>query len=79
MIGAFVALSFADLWNMVEQPLVFLPTRTVLHPLSVAFRELSAHGGSIFAGAALYLIPALLMYLLFQNHIVSGLQLSELK
>lgn len=80
MIGAFIALSFADLWNMVEQPLVFLPTQTVLRPLSVAFQELSTQGsGSIFAGAALYLLPALMMYLLFQNDIVSGLQLSELK
>lgn len=80
MIGAFIALSFADLWNMVEQPLVFLPTKTVLHPLSVAFQEQSTQGSSsIFAGAALYLLPALMMYLLFQNDIVSGLQLSELK
>ncbi len=39
IIGAAVALSFADCWNMVEQPLVFLPMREDLHPLSVAFRH----------------------------------------
>lgn len=78
MIGAFVALSFADCWNMVEQPLVFLPSKIQLHPLSVAFNQLGTAGSS-FAGAALYLLPALMIYLFFQQDIVTGIQLSELK
>ena len=41
ILGAALALSFADCWNMVEQPLVFLPTQTSLYPLSVAFNQLS--------------------------------------
>lgn len=78
MIGAFVALSFADCWNMVEQPLVFLPSVIQLHPLSVVFNQLG-NSGSSFAGAALYLLPALMVYLFFQEDIVNGIQLSELK
>lgn len=80
MIGAAVALSFADCWNMVEQPLVFLPMRKDLHPLSVAFNQLSQESTGIeFAGATLYILPALLIYLFFQNDIMTGIQLSEMK
>ena len=80
MIGAAIALSFADCWNMVEQPLVFLSTNTDLYPLSVAFNQLSQQStGSEFAGAALFLAPALLIYFFFQEDIMTGIQLSELK
>ena len=80
MLGAFLALSFADCWNMIEQPMVFLPTNQQLQPLSVVFRDLSeGQLGSCFAGAALYLVPALMVYLFFQEGIISGIQLSGLK
>lgn len=80
IIGAAVALSFADCWNMVEQPLVFLPSRNDLYPLSVVFNQLSQESTGVeFAGAALYLLPALLIYLYFQNDIMTGIQLSEMK
>lgn len=80
IIGAAVALSFADCWNMVEQPLVFLPNRSDLYPLSVAFNQLSQKSMGIeFAGATLYLLPALLIYLFFQKDIMTGIQLSEMK
>lgn len=80
IIGAAVALSFADCWNMVEQPLVFLPMREDLHPLSVAFNQLSQESTGIeFAGATLYILPALMIYLFFQKDIMTGIQLSEMK
>lgn len=80
IIGAALALSFADCWNMVEQPLVFLTSNTNLYPLSVAFNQLSQEStGSEFAGAALFLAPALLIYFFFQEDIMTGIQLSELK
>lgn len=80
ILGAGAALSFADCWNMVEQPLVFLPGKSQLHPLSVAFNQLSRESaGMEFAGAALYLLPALFVYLFFQRDIMTGLQLSGLK
>lgn len=80
IIGAAVALSFADCWNMVEQPLAFLPMREDLHPLSVAFNQLSQESTGIeFAGATLYILPALMIYLFFQKDIMTGIQLSEMK
>ena len=80
IIGAAVALSFADCWNMVEQPLVFLPMRDDLHPLSVAFNQLSQESTGIeFAGATLYILPALMIYMFFQKDIMTGIQLSEMK
>lgn len=80
ILGAAVALSFADCWNMVEQPLVFLAKVPHLQPLSVMFNQLSTEGANVaFAGAALYILPALLIYFYFQEDILLGIQLSELK
>lgn len=80
VIGAAVALSFAEVWNMVEQPLVFLSHREDLQPLSTVFNRLiSTPSGMEFAGAALYMLPALFVYLFFLKDIVSGIQLADLK
>lgn len=80
ILGAAVALSFADCWNMVEQPLVYLATNVSAQPLSVMFNQLSTEGADVaFAGAALYILPALLIYFYFQEDILLGVQLSELK
>ena len=80
VIGASVALSFADIWNMVEQPMTFLTTRDDLQPLSTVFNKLIAMPTGIeFAGAVLYMLPALFVYLFFLEDIVTGIQLTELK
>lgn len=80
ILGAAVALSFADCWNLVEQPLVYLAERADLQPLSVTFNQISESGKEVaFAGAALYILPALFIYLYFQEDILLGIQLSELK
>ncbi len=80
VLGAALALSFADLWNMVEQPLLYLASRQDLMPLSTMFNQLSESNAEIaFAGAALYILPAILVYLYFQKDIEAGIQLSELK
>ena len=80
VIGAAVALSFADNWNLVEQPMTYLSQRTDLQPLSVMFNQLvSTPSGIEFAGATLYILPALFVYLFFQEDILSGVQLTELK
>jgi len=79
VLGAALALSFADSWNMVEQPLVYLQNE-MERPLSVMFNVLSENKKDIaFAGAALYIIPMLVMYFYFQEDILLGVQLSELK
>ena len=80
ILGAAVALSFADCWNLVEQPLTYLAGQTQLMPLSVMFNQLTENPSGVeFAGAALYILPALLIYLCFQKDILSGIQLTELK
>lgn len=80
ILGAAAALSFADCWNMVEQPLVYLANASSLQPLSTMFNQISTEGAEVaFAGSALYILPTLLIYLYFQEDIVAGIQLSELK
>lgn len=80
IIGAAISLSFADLWNMVEQPLAFLSKKTELYPLSVMFNALGEQNANIaFAGAVLYILPALFVFFYFQQDITEGLQLSEMK
>lgn len=80
ILGAAVALSFADCWNLVEQPLAYMAEQTQLMPLSVMFNQLTKNSTGVeFAGAALYILPALFVYLYFQKDILSGIQLTELK
>lgn len=80
ILGAAAALSFADCWNLVEQPLTYLTERTDLQPLSVMFNQLANENtGFEFAGAALYILPALFVYMFFQEDILSGIQLTEMK
>ena len=80
VIGAAVALSFADCWNLVEQPMTYLAQRQDLQPLSVMFNQLVAESkGREFAGATLYILPALFVYLYFMKDILEGVQLTELK
>ena len=80
VLGAAGALSFADSWNMVEQPLAYLSMRGDLNPLSTMFNQLTKDiRGYEFAGAALYILPALLIYLFFQEDILAGIQLTEMK
>lgn len=79
-IGAALALSFADCWNLVEQPMTYLSQRTEMQPLSVMFNQLvSESTGVEFAGAVIYMLPALFVYLYFLEDILSGIQLTELK
>jgi multiple sugar transport system permease protein len=80
VLGAAAALSFADCWNLVEQPLVYLANRSADQPLSVLFNQISTdNSGVAFAGAALYILPALFVYFFFQEDILLGVTLSELK
>jgi len=79
VLSAAAVLSFADQWNMVEQPLAYIKDMSQM-PISVVFGKLSEEKASIvFAGAALCILPMLFVYFYFQNDIMSGLQLTELK
>ena len=48
--------------------------------MCVVFNQLTQQSTGVeFAGSALYTLPALLIYLYFQNDILEGVQLTELK
>lgn len=72
-VAACLLLSFAEAWNMVEQPLVFLSTPS-LYPLSMAFSGDTGAAGStvMFAGAVLYMIPVILLFFIFRDELVNG-------
>ena len=80
VIGTMVALSFAECWNLVEQPLIYLTLRPDLLPLSVTFGQLTMNiTGIEFAGAALFILPSLFVYLIFQDDIMEGIQIIGIK
>ncbi len=80
ILGAACALSFADSWNLVEQPLIYLNELQNALPLSVMFNAIGENEkGVAFAGAALYILPAMLIYIYFQEDILTGIALSDLK
>lgn len=78
-IFALAILLFIDYWNMVEQPLVLL-TDVDKQPLSVFLSQINeAEIGIAFAASALYMIPALLIFLLGEEYLVEGISHSGLK
>ncbi len=61
--GALALLFFAQVWNMVEQPLILLPDER-LRPLSTAFNDIvRGNTDYAFSGALLYALPVLAFYL----------------
>ena len=78
-IFALAILLFIDYWNMVEQPLVLL-TDANKQPLSVFLSQINeAEIGIAFAASALYMIPALLIFLLGEEYLVEGISHSGIK
>ena len=78
-IAALLILLFADNWNMVEQPIIFLQNAN-LQPLSLFLSEVnSGERGIAFAASTVYMAPMLLIFLLGSDYLVQGIQLSGLK
>jgi len=77
-IAALALLVFIDYWNVVDQAIVFItdPTR---EPLSVMLSRLRGDYQIIFAASFFYTLPALLVFLYGQEHLIKGLKLSGLK
>lgn len=67
MLPGVVALSilvFAQVWNMVEQPLLLIPDGR-LKPLSLSFNDIvSASSNYTYAGAVLYATPIIVLYII---------------
>lgn len=77
-IFAVVLFVFADCWNMVEQPMLFLKSDS-LKTLSVFITNAQNYQGNVlFPAAVMFLIPVLLLYLFFNENLEKGLTLGEL-
>lgn len=69
-------LTFLDSWNMIEQPITYLKTKS-LWPLSLFLPEIGmAELGVGFAAALMMLIPALLLFLGCQEYLEQGIAMS---
>ena len=76
---ALVVLNFADSWNMVEQPLVFL-RYAVQYPLAVYLVQPDmARPEVIFTAGLLSVLPVLLLFLWFKDEIAFGIEYSVVK
>jgi multiple sugar transport system permease protein len=78
-IAALVVLLFADYWNMVEQPLIFL-LDAELQPLSVFLSRIQKEAFDVsFAASVVYMTPMLLLFLCMERYFIEGIQLSGIK
>ena len=69
-------LTFLDSWNMIEQPMTYLKTKS-LWPLSLFLPEIGmAEMGLGFAAALMMLIPAQLLFLGCQEYLEQGIAMS---
>lgn len=69
-------LTFLDSWNMIEQPMTYLKTKS-LWPLSLFLPEIGMDEmGLGFAAAFMMLIPALLLFLGCQEYLEQGIAMT---
>lgn len=74
-IFAVALLIFAETWNLVEQPLLYL-NEDKWRNLSLLFSESERYQAEVLLPAAvLFMIPVFLWYLLFHNELKKGLKL----
>ena len=72
-------LSFLDVWNMIEQPMTFLKTKS-LWPLSLFLPQIGLEDAGVgFAAAFAMLVPALLLFLAGQEYLEQGITAAALK
>ncbi len=68
---------FAESWNMLEQPMLFLKENR-LQPLSVLIANAGEYSGNVlFPAAVLFMVPVLLAYLFFKDNLEEGLTFGE--
>jgi len=74
-VGLFV---FADAWNMLEQPLLFLKDKS-LQTLPVFLSTTGQYEGSVlFPAAVMFMVPVVLLYGFFSGYLEKGLTLGDL-
>jgi multiple sugar transport system permease protein len=78
-LASLAILVFADGWSMVEQPVIFLRDEA-LAPLSLLLSQLGDDSmGLIFAASAVYMLPAVWVFLYGQEYFEQGIKLSALR
>ena len=74
-----ILLGFLEAWNMIEQPMTFLKTKS-LWPLSLLLPEIRLSDvGLGFAAALMMLVPALLLFLCGQEYLEQGIAAAAVK
>ena len=69
---------FADCWNMLEQPMLFLRD-TSLQTVPVFISNAADYAGSVmFPAAVVFMVPVLLIYLFFSENLEKGLTIGDL-
>ena len=74
--------TFLQQWNNFVWPLVIIHTssmRTVPLALAVLTGQFGANFGMVMAGAVVATLPMLVIYLIFQKHIIKGVAMTILK
>jgi len=78
-LAALVILSFADNWNMIEQPLAFLKNR-LKYPLSLFLSEINTTNPPLtFVCGVLSVIPLLLLFSYFKEEMILGIEYTGVK
>lgn len=79
VMAAMTVLLFVDNWNIVDQAVVFIEG-LYRQPLSVYLGSAAGSlSGIFFAASVVYMIPAVLVFLLGQDGLAKGISLSNLK
>ena len=69
-IATLIILSFVDYWNMVEQPMIFLESSNQ-YPLSIFLSKINyGEIGIAFVCGVIYMMPAILLFLRGEKHLV---------
>lgn len=76
-IHALIVLTFIDNWNIIETALVFISDEQLL-PLSAFLEQIyTNHHDLYYAGATLYLIPAIFIFLKGEKYLEKGFSMGE--
>ena len=74
-----IVLDFLEYWNLIEQPMAFLQTKS-LWPLSLYLPQIDiSQTGKAFAVSVLVLIPAVIVFLAGQDYLEQGIISTAIK
>lgn len=77
-VWALALITFAESWNMVEQPLIMLKDAW-RYPLSLRLNQQGEDLAITFAGAVLFMTPVYFLYQMFKDSLLAGIERVGLK